>query len=286
AASDHRLAVGGAPHRGRRHAPGHRPARLRPAGPAERVPQGGIPALRGAVRFHPPPGGEHHLPGPGRAAAAGTLGRLPDGGARPASPRRRAGRGGRRRGGRDEWRRRRRDARRRPDARGTRRLGHGGHGRDRGAGGRAAGPPRLHAVGCQDRAERRLLVRIGAQVQEVSRPLRRSGTRTLLQVVAVALAGFLLLLFYAIYRIAAQGDIDEARRADAIVVLGAAQFNGQPGGVFEARLQHAVDLWKEGLAPYLIVTGGKLPDDRTTEAATARAWAIANGVPEEAILGE
>jgi len=110
--------------------------------------------------------------------------------------------------------------------------------------------------------------------------------RTLLQLAVVALAGFLLLLVYAIYRIAAQGDVDEARRADAIVVLGAAQFNGQPGGVFEARLEHAVDLWKEGLAPYLIVTGGKLPADITTEAATARAWAIANGVPDEAILDE
>jgi len=110
--------------------------------------------------------------------------------------------------------------------------------------------------------------------------------RTALQLAVVALAGFLLLLVYAIYRIAAQGNVDEARRADAIVVLGAAQFNGQPGGVFEARLQHAVDLWKEGLAPYLIVTGGKLPADITTEAATARAWAVANGVPDEAILDE
>jgi uncharacterized SAM-binding protein YcdF (DUF218 family) len=110
--------------------------------------------------------------------------------------------------------------------------------------------------------------------------------RTVLQVLVVALAGFLLLVVYTIYRIAAEGDVDEARRADAIVVLGAAQFNGQPGGVFEARLQHAVDLWKEGLAPYLIVTGGKLPADITTEAATARAWAVANGVPNDAILDE
>ncbi len=70
------------------------------------------------------------------------------------------------------------------------------------------------------------------------------------------------------------------------MVLGAAQFDGTPGGVFEARLRHAVDLYNAGLAPYLIVTGGKLPGDRTTEAATARAWAIANGVPEDAILGE
>ncbi len=102
----------------------------------------------------------------------------------------------------------------------------------------------------------------------------------------MALVGFLLLLVYAIYRIAAQGDVDEARPADAIVVLGAAQYSGEPSGVFEARLQHAVDLWKRGLAPYLIVTGGKLPADITTEAATARAWAIANGVPKAAILGE
>jgi uncharacterized SAM-binding protein YcdF (DUF218 family) len=104
--------------------------------------------------------------------------------------------------------------------------------------------------------------------------------------VLVAFVGFLLLVAYAAYRITAQGDIDEARRADAIVVLGAAQYNGKPSGVFEARLQHAVDLWKRGLGEYLIVTGGKLPADRTTEAATARAWALAHGVPEEAILAE
>jgi uncharacterized SAM-binding protein YcdF (DUF218 family) len=110
--------------------------------------------------------------------------------------------------------------------------------------------------------------------------------RTLVQVLAVALAGLLLLVVYAIYRIAAQGDIDEARPADAIVVLGAAQFDGQPSTTFEARLQHAVDLWKRGIAPYLVVTGGKLPADRTTEAATARAWAVAQGVPKEVILGE
>lgn len=115
---------------------------------------------------------------------------------------------------------------------------------------------------------------------------RRLLGRTIVQVLAVALAGLLLLVAYAIYRITAQGGVEEARPADAIVVLGAAQFNGEPSTIFEARIQHAVDLWKEGLAPYLVVTGGKLPADRTTEAATARAWAIAHGVPEEAILGE
>ena len=94
------------------------------------------------------------------------------------------------------------------------------------------------------------------------------------------------LLAYAAYRINAQGERDESRPANAIVVLGAAQFNGRPGGVFEARLDHAIELWKQGLAPYLVVTGGKLPADITTEAATARNWAIARGVPADAILAE
>lgn len=110
--------------------------------------------------------------------------------------------------------------------------------------------------------------------------------RPLLQALVAAAVASIALISYAAYRINAQGDVDERRPADAIVVLGAAQFNGRPGGVFEARLEHAVELWKAGFAPYLVVTGGKLPNDITTEAATARAWAIDHGVPADAILGE
>ena len=106
------------------------------------------------------------------------------------------------------------------------------------------------------------------------------------QVLGWTVVGAVLLAGYMAVRIAAQGDRDEQQPADAIVVLGAAQFNGTPGGVFEARLEHAVDLYKAGIAPYFVVTGGKLPADRTTEAATARRWAIAHGVPASAILGE
>ena len=101
-----------------------------------------------------------------------------------------------------------------------------------------------------------------------------------------AIVGAVLLSGYVAVRISAQGERDEHRPADAIVVLGAAQFNGTPSDVFEARLQHAVDLYKAGTARYLVVTGGKLPADVTTEAATARKWAIAHGVPPSAILGE
>jgi uncharacterized SAM-binding protein YcdF (DUF218 family) len=115
---------------------------------------------------------------------------------------------------------------------------------------------------------------------------RRSFLRTVLLLALGALLGSVALVSFMAWQIAAQGARDERRPADAIVVLGAAQFNGRPSDVFQARLEHAVDLWKAGLAPYLVVTGGKVPDDLTTEAAVARAWAIARGVPAEAILAE
>jgi len=110
--------------------------------------------------------------------------------------------------------------------------------------------------------------------------------RAVLQLAVGALVAAVVLLGYMAVQIGAQGARDERRTADAIVVLGAAQFNGRPSDVFRARLQHAVELWQEGLAPYLIVTGGKLPNDRTTEAAVAREWAIDHGVPAEEILAE
>src|SRR5688500_1604429 len=99
-------------------------------------------------------------------------------------------------------------------------------------------------------------------------------------VVLVGVAG------YASYRIWDQAGRDERRAADAIVVMGAAQYDGRPSPLFAARLDHAIALFHEGVAPRLIVTGGKLEGDRTTEAASARAYAIRHDVPEEAILAE
>ncbi len=90
----------------------------------------------------------------------------------------------------------------------------------------------------------------------------------------------------ATFQIWRQGSADEQRPADAIVVLGAAQYDGRPSPVFEARLEHAVALYRAGLAKAFVVTGGKLPGDRTTEAAVAREYAIAHGVPAAAIFGE
>ena len=67
---------------------------------------------------------------------------------------------------------------------------------------------------------------------------------------------------------------DDTRRSDAIVVLGAAQYNGTPSPVFKARLDHAADLYDEHVAPLIVVTGGKQTGDMFTEAPllAAAAW--------------
>ena len=115
---------------------------------------------------------------------------------------------------------------------------------------------------------------------------RGSGLRDLVRLLLVATLGLGVAFAYTVAAIVRQGSIDEVRPADAIVVLGAAQYNGVPSGVFAARLQHAVELYHRGIARVLVVTGGKLPGDRFTEAATAIAYAIAHGVPRSAILAE
>lgn len=107
-----------------------------------------------------------------------------------------------------------------------------------------------------------------------------------LQVGVAALIGSVAVGAYIAIQINERGKLDERRAVDAIVVLGAAQFNGRPSDVFQARLEHAVALWDEGWADWFIVTGGKLPDDETTEAGVARDWAIAHGVPPDRILAE
>jgi uncharacterized SAM-binding protein YcdF (DUF218 family) len=116
-----------------------------------------------------------------------------------------------------------------------------------------------------------------------------SGTRRLSDVVRLGLAGALTVVLatgYAAMRVVQQGDRDEQRPVDAIVVLGAAQYDGRPSPVFEARLAHAVGLYDAGVAPLFIVTGGKATGDRTTEAAVARAYAEQHAVPAAAITGE
>lgn len=77
---------------------------------------------------------------------------------------------------------------------------------------------------------------------------------------------------------------DERRAADAIVVLGAAQYNGRPSPVLKARLDHAADLYRDKLAPRIIVTGGVGRGDTMSEAAVSRRYLLWRGVRDTAIV--
>jgi len=79
---------------------------------------------------------------------------------------------------------------------------------------------------------------------------------------------------------------DEARSAAAIVVLGAAQYDGKPSPVLRARADHAIELYRRKLAGRIIFTGGVGDRDTTSEAAVAQRYAIERGVPARAILIE
>lgn len=80
------------------------------------------------------------------------------------------------------------------------------------------------------------------------------------------------------------GGSHGAEPADAIVVMGAAQYDGRPSPQLAARLDHVVTLWDEGVAPLVVVTGGNIPGDRFTEAEASARYLIDRGVPEAAIV--
>jgi uncharacterized SAM-binding protein YcdF (DUF218 family) len=80
--------------------------------------------------------------------------------------------------------------------------------------------------------------------------------------------------------------LDTRAKSQAIVILGAAQYAGHPSPVLRARVDHALELWRNGFAPFLIVTGGQGVGDTTTEAAVERRYAMSHGVPDSAIMME
>lgn len=118
-------------------------------------------------------------------------------------------------------------------------------------------------------------------------PARRWSWRRWIGVAAgVALllvVGYGCLSFWQVH---STGRSDEARPVGAIVVLGAAQYDGRPSPQLAARLDHVVDLWSEDLAPIVVVTGGNRPGDRFTEAEASAAYLVERGVPESAIRAE
>ncbi|MEX2275103.1 MAG: YdcF family protein [Actinomycetota bacterium] len=87
----------------------------------------------------------------------------------------------------------------------------------------------------------------------------------------------------AVWRAAHRDDASQVQRADAIVVLGAAQYDGQPSPVFAGRLDHAVLLYGQERADVVFVSGGGAPGDRTTEADAGREYLIDEGIPAASV---
>jgi uncharacterized SAM-binding protein YcdF (DUF218 family) len=80
------------------------------------------------------------------------------------------------------------------------------------------------------------------------------------------------------------GEQDHRPRSDALVVLGASQYNGRPSAVFAARLDHAAELFRAGVAPLVVTVGGRVPGDPYTEAGVGAAYLEEQGVPARDVL--
>lgn len=107
------------------------------------------------------------------------------------------------------------------------------------------------------------------------------STRRIIVALGIASLACYAASFIAVFLTSRQ---DQRQPVDAIVVLGAAQYNGKPSPVLRARLDHAVDLYKEGLAPAVVVTGGIGEGDRVSEATVGRQYLVQHSIPEAAVV--
>lgn len=115
---------------------------------------------------------------------------------------------------------------------------------------------------------------------------RRRPLGRLLRLVALAVAvlvAYFGATFVQVYR---SSRHDGATQADAIIVLGAAQYNGRPSPVLRNRLDHALELYRDDLAPTIVLTGGRKEGDVFTEATAGYNYLRNQGVPDEALLKE
>jgi uncharacterized SAM-binding protein YcdF (DUF218 family) len=87
-------------------------------------------------------------------------------------------------------------------------------------------------------------------------------------------------------QIARQSGLDEAQKADAIVVFGAAQYYGRPSPIYRARLDHAYTLFTRGYAPLIITSGGKAEDPRYSEGGVGRDYLVSRGIPDGHVIAE
>lgn len=113
---------------------------------------------------------------------------------------------------------------------------------------------------------------------------RRSGGVSLRLLLSWLLLAAATVYTAALVTVLVVSQQDQRRPVDAIVVLGAAQYNGRPSPVLRARLNHALHLYREGHAPRIIVTGGMGRGDTTSEAIVGRHFLVTHGVPSDAVI--
>jgi uncharacterized SAM-binding protein YcdF (DUF218 family) len=104
--------------------------------------------------------------------------------------------------------------------------------------------------------------------------------------IVLAISVLIVYVAYISIRIEQQSTRDEAQPADVIIVLGAAEYRGRPSPVLRARLDHALDLYRRGLAPRILTTGGAGGDPIFTEGGVGRSYLENKGVPSESIVVE
>lgn len=104
------------------------------------------------------------------------------------------------------------------------------------------------------------------------------------RVVVGALVVGLLLVGGTAFRVWELGRVDERTPTDMILVLGAAQYDGRPSPVLEARLQHALTLYQQGVAPRIVTVGGSAQGDQFSEAESGDRWLTEHGVPNRDVL--
>jgi uncharacterized SAM-binding protein YcdF (DUF218 family) len=115
---------------------------------------------------------------------------------------------------------------------------------------------------------------------------RRADGRWLLRLVALLVAALVVFLAITGVRIAREGSAQELHPADAIVVFGAAEYSGHPSPVLRARLDHAFELFHQGLAPVIITTGGAASDPTFSEGGVGHDYLMRRGVAEKNLIAE
>jgi uncharacterized SAM-binding protein YcdF (DUF218 family) len=106
------------------------------------------------------------------------------------------------------------------------------------------------------------------------------------QLLALVLCVGSLYVGLTVFEVWRVGRTQSTTQVDAIVVMGAAQYDGVPSPLLKARLMHAFDLWKQKIAPRIVLTGGNKPGDRYTEASASAIFLRQQGVPQEELLQE